>query len=175
MTTTQHPKKDQFLRKFRDPALTRQLLKEIEKEAAGLERTVRIMEVCGTHTRAVSEYGFRTLLPDNVKLLSGPGCPTCVTAQRHINMCLALAKEGLTVATFGDMMRVPGAEESLEDIKAQGAQVKIVESQVEAFGADLFFAIGFDTTAPNTAVAVKKGLTILNAHKRFIPAMDALL
>ena len=168
-------RKQHFLKKFRDPALTRLLLDKIGKEALGLEQELRIMEVCGTHTRAISEYGFRTLLPENVHLLSGPGCPTCVTAQRHINMCIALAKEGLEVATFGDMMRVPGATERLEEVKAQGAKVRVVESPLEALDADVFFAIGFDTTAPNTAVAVQKGLTILNAHKRFVPAMDALL
>ena len=174
-TPAPHQKKQHFLKKFRDPALSRTLLRKIEEEAATLDRTVRIMEVCGTHTRAISEYGFRTLLPGNVQLLSGPGCPTCVTAQRHINMCIALAKEGKTVATFGDMLRVPGAVESLDEARAQGARVKVVESPMEAFDSDVFFAIGFDTTAPNTAVAVKKGLTILNNHKRFVPAMDALL
>jgi len=173
--TTPDPKKQHFLKKFRDPALTRTLLKQIEDEAATLEQSVRIMEVCGTHTRAISEYGFRTLLPENVKLLSGPGCPTCVTAQRYINMCIALAREGLTVATFGDMMKVPGATECLDDVRAQGAKVKVVESPIEALDADVFFAIGFDTTAPNTAVAVQKGLVVLNNHKRFVPAMDALL
>ncbi len=172
---TKRQGKDHFLRKFRDPEITRKLLGKIEAKAAELEQTVRIMEVCGTHTRAISEYGFRTLLPENVKLLSGPGCPTCVTAQRQINMCLALAEEGVSVASFGDMMRVPGASLRLEDLKAEGAKVRVVESPMEAFDSDVFFAIGFDTTAPNTAVAVKKGLTVLNAHKRFVPAMAALL
>ncbi|HID71831.1 MAG TPA: hydrogenase formation protein HypD [Thermoplasmata archaeon] len=167
--------KKEILKEFRDPALTQKLLKKIEEEVSSLKKDVKIMEVCGTHTRVISAYGFRSLLPEKIELLSGPGCPTCVTPQRHINMCIALAEEGLEVATFGDMLRVPGAEESLEDVRARGGKIKVVESPLEALGCDVFFAIGFDTTAPNTAVAVKKGLTILNCHKRFVPAMVALL
>ncbi|MFH1403018.1 MAG: hydrogenase formation protein HypD [Candidatus Altiarchaeota archaeon] len=151
------------------------ILGRILDEASGLDRRVRIMEVCGTHTMVITSSGLRSLLPEGVELISGPGCPACVTPQRTVNQAVALAMEGLSLATFGDMLDVPCPNGSLAGAKAGGADVNVVESPIDALGYDVFFAIGFDTTAPNTAVAVGEGLTVLNAHKRFLPAMKALL
>jgi hydrogenase expression/formation protein HypD len=151
------------------------ILGKINAEAANINRDVKLMEVCGTHTRVVSSSGLRSMLPENIELISGPGCPACVTPQNTVNQAVRLALEGLSLATFGDMLHVPGSGGSLADAAAAGGSVKVVESPMDALGSDVFFAIGFDTTAPNTAVAVENGLVVLNAHKRFLPAMNALL
>jgi hydrogenase expression/formation protein HypD len=149
------------------------------------------MEVCGTHTVAVFRHGIRSLLPSNVKLISGPGCPVCVTSQEFIDGAVALChRERITLATFGDMMRVPGASGSLEQARADGARVEVVLSVRDAVGLAranperevVFLAVGFETTAPSTAEAIllagREGVenfTVLQAHKMVVPAMMALL
>ncbi len=149
-----------------------------------------LMEVCGTHTVAIRRTGLRNLLPERVRLVSGPGCPVCVTSQGTVDALVGLARrEGVTVATFGDMVRVPGSESSLEEEKARGARVAVVYSVLEALdlaragdGTVVFAAVGFETTAPGTAVALqtarREGLenfVALPAHKWIVPAMEALL
>jgi len=154
-------------------------------------RGVRIMEVCGTHTVNIARAGLRKVLPERLGLLSGPGCPVCVTAQGYVDAALALARrDGLTVATYGDMVRVPGAGGSLEEARAGGADVEVVYSADQAVelarrspGREVvFLAVGFETTAPATALAVRRAgregvgnFSVLTAHKLILPAMRALL
>jgi hydrogenase expression/formation protein HypD len=151
---------------------------------------INIMEVCGTHTVSIFRSGLRPTLPPRMKLLSGPGCPVCVTDQGYIDNVLALAdRDDCVIATYGDMIRVPGKSGSLET-KSNRSNVKIVLSANDAFELAkhnpaktvVFIAVGFETTTPATAVAVRdaarqdiKNFCILSGHKLVIPAMDALL
>lgn len=157
------------------------LIQKIHKVAKEIGRPVQLMEVCGTHTQVVSRHGIRSVLPRNVRLLTGPGCPVCVTAQEDIDAVIHLAKAGIPIATYGDMLRVPGYFGSLEGARAQGAQVFSVYSIEEAlelkrtYPSLVFFGIGFDTTAPMTAKGLEQGLMVYSTHKLFLPAMDALL
>ena len=132
------------------------------------ERVIRLMEVCGTHTMAIAKAGIRSLLPEDIRLLSGPGCPVCVTPPGTIDALLELAgRPGVTLAVYGDMVRVPGSVRgtSLARRKADGADVRIVYSAMDAVelaeklpGREVVFAgVGFETTAPGTAAAVKEG------------------
>jgi len=155
-----------------------------------LERQINIMEVCGTHTVSIFRSGIRSVLPPNLKLLSGPGCPVCVTDQGYIDTVLQLAdREDCLIATYGDMIRVPGKDHSLETKQAK-ANVKVVLSSEDALQLArdhpdktvIFVAVGFETTAPATAVVVKEAATesidnfcILSGHKLVVPAMRALL
>ncbi len=154
-------------------------------------RPIRLMEVCGTHTVSLHRSGLRSMLPDGLELISGPGCPVCVTAQGYIDAAVSLAGcDGFTIATYGDMVRVPGYAGSLETARTRGADIRVVYSARQAVDlADklserqvVFLAIGFETTAPATAAALLdarerglENLSILNAHKQVIPAMKALL
>lgn len=139
------------------------------------------MEVCGTHTQTIARYGIRKLMPKNVKLTTGPGCPVCVTPQEDIDAIINLALSGLPVASYGDVLKVPGFYGSLEKVREQGAWVREVYSIEEALNFQkekpdlVFFGVGFETTAPMTALAIKKGLTVYSAHRLFFPAMSALL
>lgn len=159
---------------------TSQLLREIERLASKLRKPARIMEVCGTHTEAISRSGLRSVLPKKIELATGPGCPVCVTPQRDIDAVIALALSGIPIACYGDVLRVPGTQMSLDQAKASGANVRAVYSVEEALTWKreeprvVFFGIGFETTAPMTAAAIKKGLTVYSAHKYFPPAMLAL-
>jgi len=155
-------------------------------------RTITLMEVCGTHTVAVFRSGLRSLLPDGLRLLSGPGCPVCVTDQREIDMALALAGEGRIIATYGDMMRVPGSSlsgpaNSLAKMKSGGARIEVVTSAMQSIDIAknnpdnevIFLGVGFETTAPNTAVAIKqagdlRNFSVLCLHKTVPPALQAL-
>jgi hydrogenase expression/formation protein HypD len=153
-------------------------------------RQINIMEVCGTHTVALFRNGIKTTLPKRIKLLSGPGCPVCVTDQSYIDMMLDLAdRSDCLIATYGDMIRVPGKSGSLETRKQTG-NVRIVLSSEDALQLArekpdktvVFIAVGFETTAPATAVAIKQAaeehlenFCILSNHKLVVPAMKALL
>jgi len=155
-----------------------------------LGRQINIMEVCGTHTVAIFRNGIRSVLPKNLKLLSGPGCPVCVTDQGYIDTVLQLAdREDCLIATYGDMIRVPGKTGSLETKQAK-ANVKVVLSSEDALQLAkdnpektvVFVAVGFETTAPATAVVVKEAAAesienfcILSGHKLVVPAMRALV
>ena len=152
---------------------------------------IQLMEVCGTHTVSIFRSGLRAMLPENLRLVSGPGCPVCVTAQRHIDAAIELAQEpGIVLATYGDMMRVPGRSGSLERLRAQGAQIKVVGSartalelaRSEPARPVVFLGVGFETTAPATAATVLeaerdgiKNFSVLMCHKLVVPAMRALL
>lgn len=173
---------------FRSREITAPLVEEI---ANSLGRPVRIMEVCGTHTMSIFRHGIRSLLPEGITLLSGPGCPVCVTPASHIDAFLAAADlPQVTIATFGDLIRVPGAERSLAGARAQGARVEIVYSPMDALTLAqqepertvLFPAIGFETTAPTIAATVlaaeRLGLTnflIIAAGKTMPQALEALM
>ncbi len=156
-----------------------------------LPRPVRLMEVCGTHTVNIFRFGLRSLLPKDLELLSGPGCPVCVTPPGEIDFLLEVAKlPQVTLATFGDMLRVPGSKTSLKDLRAQGAEIKIIYSPLDTLELAesnpkqkiVFAAIGFETTAPAVAVAVleakKRGLKNLLfavSHRTMPQALRALL
>ncbi len=154
-------------------------------------RAVQIMEICGTHTMAIARSGLKAMLPGSLRLISGPGCPVCVTDQAYIDQAVALAREGgAAIATYGDMVRVPGRLGSLAEARAAGADVRVVYSAEQAVAAAarsperqvVFLGVGFETTAPGTALAVKRAqaerltnFSVLTAHKLVVPAMRALL
>ncbi len=159
-----------------------------EKGCEGLQ----VMEVCGTHTMAIARSGLRSLLPPSLRLISGPGCPVCVTDQSYIDQAvhLAASPHRPIIATYGDMVRVPGRDGSLADARGSGADVEVVYSADQAvrIAADspgrevVFLGVGFETTAPATALAVRRArdedvgnFSVLTAHKLLLPVMNALL
>lgn len=162
------------------------LLADIKRE----KREVSLMEVCGTHTVAIARSGLRSLVPPNLKLLSGPGCPVCVTAQSDIDAVIELARRpGVILVTFGDMMRVPGSESSLQEEKARGADVRVVYSPSDALEIarqnpereTVFLGIGFETTAPAVALTIEQAaasglanFSVWSLHKLVGPALDAV-
>jgi len=154
----------------------KQYLDKIHSLAEGMPET-RIMEVCGGHTNTIVRYGIRGILPPNIRLVSGPGCPVCVTAQRDIDSIIELALRGEKIATYGDMLKVPGSKMSLDDARSNGAEVKMVTtaSQALKYPGHIFFGIGFETTTPMTAYLLKKGITVYSTHKTMMPAMKALV
>ncbi|MGQ9477856.1 MAG: hydrogenase formation protein HypD [Candidatus Bipolaricaulia bacterium] len=169
---------------FRDRAKALELARLIERLAP--PEPVKLVHVCGTHEVAITEFGLRSLLPPQVEILEGPGCPVCVTPVEHIDEAVALAEQGHILATFGDMARVPGTRTSLEGARSAGADVRIVYSIADAVELArkveeevIFFAVGFETTAPTVAAAVLDGLpenfSLLVSHKLIPPAMAALL
>lgn len=172
-------------------AQCKEYLQRLAKAAREAGRKLAFMEVCGTHTVNAFRSGLHSLMPGGVTLLSGPGCPVCVTSQGDIDMLIELgASARATICTYGDMIRVPGTRTSLEQARAAGAEVRVVYSAMDAVklaAADrkrqvVFAAVGFETTAPATAAAIvaaeKQGLmnfTALASHKLILPAMHALL
>jgi hydrogenase expression/formation protein HypD len=170
--------------------MTQETAGKVHEYATAIGRPVRLMEVCGTHTVAIFRDGIRSLLPEGVSLLSGPGCPVCVTAAGDVEAARNLAfRDGVVLATFGDMMRVPGAKESLGEAKAEGADVAIVYSPLDALEMAaqddreiVFFATGFETTSPLVAATVQEAdrrgidnFSIFSVHKLVPPALRALL
>lgn len=167
------------------------VLGRIRDAAHSLDREARLMEVCGTHTHAIGKGGLRTLLPTNVELVSGPGCPVCVTSQADIERMLLLARQpGVILATFGDMLRVPGVKSSLEKERSQGADVRVVYSPLDVLTMAeknpkrqiVFLAVGFETTSPGVALVILRtymrkleNLSFYVSHKLIIPAMNAVM
>ena len=149
--------------------------------AEKIGRSIRLMELCGTHSQTIAEHGIKKLMPKNISLVSGPGCPVCVTDQSDIDVVVGLALAGIPIAVYGDIMGVPGNLMSLEEARRNGANVEIVYSISEAVESQkekpdlVFFGLGFETTSGMTAWAVKNGLVVYCAHKLFPPAMEALL
>ncbi len=182
-----------YLEGFRDPDAGRFLvarLREVGARLAAKGRRARIMEVCGTHTMAIARTGIRSVLPEAVELLSGPGCPVCVTSAGYVDAAVALARAGHIVATFGDMVRVPGSRESLAEARAEGARVEVCYSPDAAVALAranperevVFLAVGFETTAAplvglaKAAAAEGLGnLSLLTAFKTVPPALEALV
>jgi hydrogenase expression/formation protein HypD len=177
-----------FIDEFRSKEIAEGLIQRIRKTST---RPIRLMEVCGTHTVSIFRYGIRGLLPGHITLLSGPGCPVCVTPNKDIDLAIALSRQkDVIIATFGDMMRVPGSTSSLQKEKADGRDIRIVYSSLEALKIAkeslgkkvVFLAIGFETTSPTIAVAAIRSreekirnLFFLDSQKRVPPALRALL
>ena len=168
-----------------------QTINAIKELMHSIGRPIKLMEVCGTHTVAIFKHGIRDLLPKEIKLLSGPGCPVCVTSIRDVDTTIEIARHhDVIVTTFGDMMRVPGNRQSLFQAKAEGGDIRIVYSPLDALKLAektpdmnvVFFATGFETTSPlvagTLAEAESKGVGnffIYSVHKTVPPALNALL
>jgi len=179
-----------YIDEFRDLKLAKKLAAKIAELAAG-ERRYNFMEVCGTHTNTFYRFGLGKLLPKNIRLISGPGCPVCVTDASYIDNAIALASmKDTIVTTFGDMMKVPGTQSSLYREKAKGRDIKVVYSSLDALKIAeknpskdvIFLGVGFETTAPTVAMAILeakkrkiKNFSVYSAHKIIPPAMKALL
>lgn len=179
-----------YIDEFRDTERAKGIIKTLREEASKIKRSVHIMEICGGHTVAICRYGIRQLLPENITLVSGPGCPVCVTPKRVVDAAMWLVQEkGVTLFTFGDMLRVPGSRGSLREMTSHG-RVKMMYSPLHAVQyaeehpaeTIVLFGVGFETTAPTLAAAIlqaeEKGLSnfyFLSAGKRTPPAMRALL
>jgi hydrogenase expression/formation protein HypD len=177
-----------FTEEFRSEELVKTLIERINYIATD---HVRIMEVCGGHTMAIRRYGIYSLLPSNIELLSGPGCPVCVTAQEFIDKAIAYAQSPeMILVTYADLLRVPGTFSSLDNEKANGADVRTIYSTLQVLEIArqnpmkkvIFAAIGFETTSPATAIALllaKKerlfNIFVLCGHKVMPPAMEALI
>lgn len=171
-----------------------QVLAEVQDLAAQIrqasDRPTQLMEVCGTHSHEAARYGLRQLLPEELTLLSGPGCPVCVTPTGELDAAIEIARlPGVQIATFGDMIRVPGSDSTLDRERARGARVKIVFSPIEAVqmaaddnGEVVLLGVGFETTAPGVACAVSeakgrglRNFSVLCVHKLLLPALEVLL
>jgi hydrogenase expression/formation protein HypD len=184
-----------YVDEFRDPQRARWVLREIEALVERLpicrERPVSIMEVCGGHTHSIFRYGIENMLPDRISLVHGPGCPVCVLPMGRVDDCVALAETpGVIFTTFGDAMRVPGSKKSLLTARAEGADVRMVYSPLDALdlarrnpGREVvFFGLGFETTMPSTALTVlqaeREGITNFSLfcnHITIIPTIKAIL
>ncbi len=178
-----------YVDEYRDAELARSIATEIARLSAG--RPLKIMEVCGGHTHTIYKHGIEDILPRNIDLVHGPGCPVCVLPMGRIDDAIAIARtEGVIFTTFGDMMRVPGSKGSLLDAKADGADVRFVYSPLDALKLArqhpdrevVFYAIGFETTAPSTAVTLLraqaegiKNFSVFCNHVTIIPAIKAIL
>lgn len=174
-------KKLKKMRKMDNNTLIQNYLTSINDLASAISRNITVMEICGGHTNVIMKYGIRDILPNNIKLISGPGCPVCVSDQKDIDNILAIAQSGIPVATYGDMLKVPGTTTCLEDIKAAGADVFETYSTTEVLPLKkkypdiVFFGVGFETTAPMTAFLLKHNIAVYSVHKWVLPAMQTLL
>ncbi len=184
-----------YVDEFRDPKKARFLLNEIEilaqKIRTNLNRPIYIMEVCGGHTHAIFRYGIETMLPDDIELIHGPGCPVCVLPMGRVDDCVALAEmPDVIFTTFGDAMRVPGSKKSLMQAKADGADVRMVYSPLDALSLArdnpdkevIFFGLGFETTMPSTAMTILQAeadgtdnFSLFCNHITIIPTVKAIL
>ncbi len=170
---------------FRDPGLAKQITAHIQELAP--DYSVKFCHVCGTHEWTVTHFGLRSLLPRQIEVIAGPGCPVCVLPATEIDETVKLALKGVTVTTFGDVLRVPGSSSSLAKARAEGGDVRVVYSvsnsvkmaKEEPRKEFAFFATGFETTAPSTANEILKGppknLSFLISHRLIPPAMELLL
>ena len=171
--------------KFRDARLAQALIRKIEKLNNG--RNTRIIHVCGTHEDTISQHGLRTLLPKEISLVAGPGCPVCVCAAEDVDMAIELARQDHIITTFGDMIRVPSTDSSLAKERTKGADVRIVYGAADAVEIAkknpdrevVLVGVGFETTAPTFALEVLRGLpenlSILTSLKVIPPAMEILV
>ncbi|MBY5942676.1 hydrogenase formation protein HypD [Halomonas sp. DP5N14-9] len=184
-----------FIDEFRDHARARQILEHITTLVARLAEQrggpVRIMEVCGGHTHAIFHYGLEAMLPPELELIHGPGCPVCVLPMGRVDDCVAIAERPeVILATFGDAIRVPGSRKSLMQAKADGADVRIVYSPTDALALArkhpdrevVFFGLGFETTIPSTALTIAQAeregvgnFSVFCNHITIIPTLQAIL
>ncbi|MDO4854211.1 MAG: hydrogenase formation protein HypD [Coriobacteriia bacterium] len=176
------------LNQFKDPELARGLIHSIQKWAP---EQATLMEVCGTHTVAIARNGLRTMMPEGTRLASGPGCPVCVTSNKDIDTVIALSRvPGVTITTFGDMTRVPGSTSSLLKEQAEGRNIRIVYSPLDALRYAqehpdeqvVFVGVGFETTTPLVAMAIKraralglKNFSVFVAHKNMPGALETIV
>ena len=176
------------IEEYRDADISKHLVAKIK---ATSKRNIRLMEVCGTHTVSIFRSGIRTLLPQTITLLSGPGCPVCVTDQREIDVFIELARlDDVIVTTFGDLMRVPGSNSSLQKESAEGHDIRIVYSTFDALEVAqknpdkkvVFLGVGFETTAPTIAASILQAArlkvdnySVISAHKLVPPALETLM
>ena len=170
--------------------LETEIIENINIVSKLLDKDVVLMEVCGTHTMSIFRHGIKGILPKNIKLISGPGCPVCVTPLQYIDQAIQLAeKEEVIICTFGDMIRVPGTKGSLENARANGASIKIVYSPLDCINIAkqnlhkqiIFLAVGFETTSPVIGLTIKRAemeaiqnFSILSCLKQLFPALHAL-
>ena len=177
-----------YIDDYRDKDLSKKIINEIHKISS---RPVSLMEVCGGHTMAIQKFGIPSVLPDQISLLSGPGCPVCVSSRKFIDHAIALSRiKDIIITTFGDLIRVPGSTSCLDEEKARGADIRIVYSVLDAIEIArnnpqkeiVFLGIGFETTAPGTAFGILnahkmklKNFSVLSSHKIMPPAMSALI
>jgi len=184
-----------YVDEFRDPAKAQTLINGIQALVAQIDicrsRPLQIMEVCGGHTHTIFRYGIQTMLPDQIELIHGPGCPVCVLPMGRVDDCVAIAETpGVIFTTFGDAMRVPGSRKSLMQAKAEGADVRMVYSPLDALSLAranpgrqvVFFGLGFETTMPSTALTVlqaeREGIrnfSLFCNHITIVPTIKAIL
>jgi hydrogenase expression/formation protein HypD len=156
-------------------------LKDIENKAKKINRPLRFMELCGTHSEAIAKHAIKDILPKNIQLITGPGCPVCVTDQSEIDVITGLALSDIPVACYGDATNIPGSLGSLENARQNGADIHIVYDISEALELSkkipnlVFWGIGFETTTAMTAWGIQSGLKVFSSHKLFPPAMEALM
>jgi len=172
--------------RFRNPELAQNIAAKI-KEVAPKKSKVKMCHICGTHEWTITHFGLRSLLPENIEVIAGPGCPVCIIPAAEIDEAVQLAKKGITITCFGDVLRVPGSDSSLLEAKAGGADVRIVYAVSDAVEMAkqepdkefVFHAVGFETTAPITAVEalgdLPKNFSFLVSHRLIPPAMELLL
>lgn len=177
-----------FIDEFRNPELGKKLVDNIHRRATG---KMRLMEFCGGHTVTIFRNGIRHLLPPSVEMISGPGCPVCVTANADLDKAIALARvPGVIITTFGDMLKIPGSYSSLQQVRAEGADVRIVYSTLDAIQiakdnpgkSIVFIGIGFETTAPTIAASILQAeqekvsnYYVLSLHKLCPPTIKVIL
>ena len=184
-----------YVTEFRDPEKAQALLAEIRRLSKLLSinpaKPLKMMEICGGHTHSIFKYGIETVLPNSIELIHGPGCPVCVMPRGRLDDAIALAEQpNVIFTTFGDAMRVPGSQKSLRQAKAQKADVRMVYSPLDALKIArenpdkevIFFGIGFETTAPSTALTVLQAkaegianFSLFGNHVLVVPALEALL
>ena len=176
------------LEEYRDPDIARKL---VERVKTASRKKIRLMEVCGTHTLSIFKNGIRGLLPNTISLLSGPGCPVCVTSQNEIDSFIALSRfDDVIITTFGDLIKVPGVDSSLEKERADGRDIRVVYSTFDALEIAqnnplknvVFLGVGFETTAPTIAASILTALEmkldnyfVCCAHKLLPPALAFLM
>jgi len=170
--------------KFRDPVKARGLIRALETVSREVPHDpVSIMHVCGSHEQSIAKYGLRSVLPRSLNVIMGPGCPVCVTDTPEVDEAVALALDGVRVATYGDMLKVPGTGRSLADARSEGGRVEVVYSASQAVDLAratdeeiVFFASGFETTAVATAAVIlddpPANFSVLSAHKYIPPVME---
>lgn len=177
----------EVLNTFKDPKIVKDILAKLNK----LEESIIIMEICGTHTMSILKNGIKELLPKNIKLISGPGCPVCVTDEGYIDTAIELSKrENVIITTFGDLIRVPGQKSTLQKEKALGRDIRVVYSPLDSLTIArenpnkevVFLGVGFETTAPVIALSVFnakkeeiKNFSVLNTIKTMPEAMKSLI
>lgn len=177
-----------YIDEYRDKSLVLQLVRNIKSIS---KKNIALMEVCGGHTMSIQKFGIPSLLPENIRLVSGPGCPVCVSSKKFIDQAIVYARmKDTIITTFGDLIRVPGSASSLEKEKANGADVRIVYSPLMAIEIAkqnpdkkiIFLGIGFETTSPTSAAAIVNAYNekvnnffLFSSHKIMPPAMAALI